>query len=93
MAKPPREYIYKNQNKTSLFQLLGGKSRSQVHCLGCGYKSNTYEDLIVLSLEIPKLKYMSGATLEQCLSNFSDVETLKGDNKYMCSSCKKKCVA
>ncbi|TNV81936.1 hypothetical protein FGO68_gene2032 [Halteria grandinella] len=93
MAKPPREFLYKNQNKTSVFQIIGGKSRSQVHCLGCGHRSNTYEDLIALSLELPKQRQMGSATLEQCLSGFCTVETLKGDNKYMCGGCKKKCEA
>jgi ubiquitin carboxyl-terminal hydrolase 36/42 len=93
IAKPPREFIYKNQNKTSVFQLIGGKSRSQVLCLGCNHQSNTYEDLISLSLEFPKNRQMGGVTLEQCMNNFYSVEHLKGDNKYMCSGCKKRCEA
>lgn len=64
LAKPPREFIYKNQNKTSMFQIIGGKSRSQIHCLGCGHRSNTYEDLIALSLELPKQRQMGASTIE-----------------------------
>jgi ubiquitin C-terminal hydrolase len=36
---------------------------------------------------------MGGAELSQCLTNFCAAETLKGDNKYFCSGCKKKCEA
>jgi len=89
MSKIPRDFLYKNQNKTSIFQIIGGKSRSQVHCLGCGHKSNTYEDLITMSLDFPR----GAANLEQCLMNFCTTETLKGENKYLCSGCKKKCEA
>jgi len=90
-AKPPRELVYKNQNKTAVFQLIGGKSRSQVKCLSCGHSSNTFEDLICLSLEFPRQR--GPVTLDQCLSQFCAAETLKGNNKYLCSGCKKKCEA
>lgn len=46
-----------------------------------------------MSLELPKQRQVGAATIEQCLNNFCTVETLKGDNKYMCSACKKKCEA
>lgn len=90
MMKPPREFIYKNQNKTAVFQIVGGKSRSQVKCLGCGHCSNTYEDLATLSLEFPKRKHANAFTLEECLNHYYAPELLKGENKYMCSGCKKR---
>jgi len=58
--------------------------------LGCNYKSNTFEDLITLSLDLPQSRCIS---FEQCLNNFCKNELLKGENKYMCSNCKKKCEA
>lgn len=96
VAKPVREYVNKNQFKTPILKIFGGKSRSQVHCLGCGYKSNTYEDLITLSLDIPiaMRNFNRGPpTFESCLNQFCSSETLSGANKYMCSGCKKKCDA
>ena len=59
-------------------------------CLGCGHCSNTFEDLISLSLEFPKKRQMGACTLEECLQNFYAPEMLKGDNKYMCGGCKKR---
>lgn len=64
--------------------------------MGCGYKSNTFEDLITLSLDIPmpmRNKPYAPPTFESCLNSFCSSETLSGANKYMCSSCKKKCDA
>jgi ubiquitin carboxyl-terminal hydrolase 36/42 len=105
MAKPPKDFVYKNQLKTPIFKIFGGKSRSQVHCLGCGHKSNTYEDLVSLSLDLPMSRgggygmygmQKSGGNhinFESCLNNFCSSELLKGENKYSCSNCKKKCEA
>ena len=64
MARPTREFLYKHQDKTALFNLIGGKSRSQVLCMNCGHSSNTYEDLITLSLDFPKNRQMGGVMLE-----------------------------
>ena len=90
MLKPPRDFIYKNQNKTAVFQLIGGKSRSQVKCLGCGHCSNTYEDLCTLSLEFPKRRQGGTLSIEECMHQYYAAEHLKGDNKYMCGGCKKR---
>ena len=70
-----------------------------MQCLGCNYRSNTYEDLMSLSLDIPRNNSYKGSnsssdiTFESCLNYFCRSEDLKGDNKYMCSNCKKKCDA
>ena len=52
-AKPSKELVWKNQSKTPIYQIFCGKSRSQVMCLGCNYRSNTYEDFSTLSLDLP----------------------------------------
>lgn len=55
-----------------------------------------------LSLDIPKTKSMYGGgyqngggeiTFEQCMNNFCSSEHLRGENKYMCGNCKKRCEA
>eukprot|EP00347_Sterkiella_histriomuscorum_P021044 403335477 len=95
-ARPPRDIIHKHQYKTPILKIFGGKSRSQVHCLGCNYKSNTFEDLITLSLDLPfgaRGKPPGPMTFESCLNRFCTSEHLKGENKYQCSNCKKKCEA
>ncbi|CDW72706.1 cysteine proteinase [Stylonychia lemnae] len=103
-AKPDRTMVYKNQFQTPILKIFGGKSRSQVHCQGCGYKSNTFEDLITLSLDFPRQQnqrsYYGGGgngggpiNFEQCLNEFCKSENLTGRNQYSCSSCKKKCDA
>lgn len=49
---------------------------------------------MTLSLDFPKNAGRNGPiSLEQCLNHFCSVELLKGDNKYSCSACKKKCEA
>lgn len=49
---------------------------------------------MTLSLDFPKNKNGGGAaSLEQCLNHFCTIELLRGDNKYMCSNCKKRCEA
>lgn len=68
-----------------------------MHCLGCNYKSNTYEDTSALSLDIPQTQGGFGkpksTNFEQCLNNFCKVEVLKGQNKYSCGKCNRKCEA
>ena len=98
MVKPPRELLYKYSNKTSIFKIFGGKSRSQVRCMGCNHKSNTYEDFISVSLDLPSMGdstsgYTVTMSLEQCLSKFCKSECLTGENCYVCSHCKRRCEA
>lgn len=40
------------QESSLIYKIFGGKCRSQVHCMECDYKSNTFEPFLALSLDI-----------------------------------------
>lgn len=63
-----------------LHGVFGGRLRSQVKCKRCNAKSNTFQALLDLSVDIQRVR-----TLEKALQNFINAETIRG---YMCSACK-----
>ena len=68
---------------TFVHQLFGGKFRSQVKCLHCGYESNTFEPFLDLSLELSKRT----ASVGTALRGFTAKEILEGSNAYKCPRC------
>jgi ubiquitin C-terminal hydrolase len=68
-----------SKDTTLLHQIFGGHLVSQIHCLSCGTKSNTFEPFLDLSLEIRDC-----STLEKALSQFTKSETLNKKNQYKC---------
>ena len=66
-----------------IYRVFGGKLRSQIHCTCCDYKSNKYDPILDLSLEIFRTR-----TLEKALNLFTSKEVLDGNNKYSCPKCK-----
>lgn len=76
------------QEETSLiYQIYGGRQRSQLTCFSCKAKSNTYESCLDLSLDINKAE-----TLEDALKNFIKTDVIGADkeNRYNCDVCKQK---
>ena len=71
---------------TFVHRIFGGYFRSQLKCNKCGYKSNTYDPFLTLSLEISKGYIRS---LSSALEEFTREETLDMDNQWKCSGCKK----
>ncbi|KAI9204548.1 uncharacterized protein BJ171DRAFT_424092 [Polychytrium aggregatum] len=69
---------------TLVYQIFGGHILSQVECLSCHYKSNTYDLILDLSLEIKHCD-----TLEKAFSHYSKPERLYKSNQYKCARCKK----
>ena len=57
-------------------------------CLECNYKSNTYDSILDISLEIKNCNSMISA-----LKHFTCIESLYGENKYYCPKYQKKCDA
>lgn len=53
----------------------------QIKCLKCLSKSEQYERMMDLTVEIDG----DIGTLEDALAQFTDTETLVGENKYYCS--------
>ena len=60
-------------------QLFGGRLRSRVKCLVCGYNSDTYDSVLDLSLDVYGVQ-----TLRDALRKFVAVDHLKGADKYKC---------
>ncbi|KAI8985228.1 hypothetical protein BDB01DRAFT_789372 [Pilobolus umbonatus] len=76
------------QEETSLiYQIYGGKQRSQLTCYSCHAKSNTFESFLDLSVDINKVD-----TLQEALNNFVKVDIIGADkeNRYNCDACKNK---
>ena len=64
---------------TFVYQVFGGKLRSQVVCKTCGRKSDTFDSFMDLSLDVARAK-----SVEQALKNYVAMEVLDGSNKYKC---------
>ena len=70
---------------TFIHRIFGGYFRSQVRCGKCGYRSNTYDPFLDLSLEVSK---KASNSILDALSTFTRKETLDSDNQWRCSGCK-----
>ena len=78
--------IENNLNTDNLIQkVYGGVTKSSVICLKCKTPSDTFEQFLDASLEISKAE-----TIEGCFIHYCKPENLTGDNKYLCSNCKKR---
>ncbi|UXI14535.1 Down syndrome critical region protein 3-like protein [Sarcoptes scabiei] len=73
---------------TAINHIFGGYHQSQVTCLQCKSKSNTYDYFMDFMLEIQNV-----TSLEQALKNFVNPEILRNENAYKCMKCKKSVVA
>lgn len=77
--------IYRDINPGFIDTLFSGLMRSSVICNKCGYRSDTYDPFLDLSVPF---KRKSAETIENCLENYFTKEFI--DCEYKCSSCKKK---
>jgi ubiquitin C-terminal hydrolase len=75
---------------TFIHRIFGGYLRSQVRCTDCGYRSNTYDPFLDLSLEISR---SSCNSVISAFHEFTRKETLDMDNRWKCSGCKKRVCA
>jgi ubiquitin C-terminal hydrolase len=66
--------------------LFTGLYYSTVICDECKNVTETFEPFTILSLHI---KESGNTTLEQSLSDFTQEETLTGENQFECTKCKK----
>jgi len=74
--KPNRELEY----TSFIYQIFGGRIRSQIKCTQCDYESNTYDPFLDLSLEISRAH-----SVQKALQRFTASEVLDGQNSYKCS--------
>ncbi|CAL1540522.1 unnamed protein product [Lymnaea stagnalis] len=74
-----------SKDTTVINQIFGGYLRSQVTCLRCHAKSNTFDPFMDISLDIKGVN-----TVEDALAKFVKPETLEQENAYKCPNCKHK---
>ncbi|RUS89725.1 hypothetical protein EGW08_002543 [Elysia chlorotica] len=74
-----------SKETTVINQIFGGYLQSQVICLRCQGRSNTFDPFMDLSLDIKGVN-----TVEEALLKFIKPETLDQDNAYKCPKCKQK---
>lgn len=64
---------------TWVHRIFGGKLRSQVRCRDCGHKSDTFDSILDLSIDIHQVE-----GLRDALKKFTHIDVLKGADKYKC---------
>ncbi|KAG5342328.1 hypothetical protein C0989_003458 [Termitomyces sp. Mn162] len=69
---------------TWVHQIFGGRLRSRVTCLSCGYNSDTFDRVLDFSVDIYRQD-----VLKDALKKFVAIDHLKGADKYKCEKCKK----
>jgi ubiquitin C-terminal hydrolase len=78
----------KIKETTAINHIFGGYQRSQVLCLACKMRSDTYDYFMDLMLDIRGAK-----SLEEALKRYTQAETLDKDNAYRCGRCKREVAA
>ncbi|XP_064637995.1 ubiquitin carboxyl-terminal hydrolase 36-like isoform X2 [Lineus longissimus] len=74
-----------SKETTVVNKVFGGFLRSQVTCLRCKEKSNTYDPCMDISLDIKNVP-----SIQKAFEKFVHPETLDCDNAYHCPRCKNK---
>ncbi|KAI0692259.1 hypothetical protein BC835DRAFT_1357862 [Cytidiella melzeri] len=84
LAGYPPKLDHKIAETTWVHKIFGGRLRSRVSCLSCGYNSDTFDSILDLSIDIYNVH-----NLRDALRKFVAVDHLKGADKYKCEKCKK----
>lgn len=74
-----------SKETTAFNQIFGGYLRSQVTCLECHTKSDTFDHFMDFMLEVKNV-----ISVEKALERFTRSESLQDDNAYKCPKCKKR---
>ncbi|EKX36454.1 hypothetical protein GUITHDRAFT_165733 [Guillardia theta CCMP2712] len=88
-----QEWLSKNRHlelTTCIHQIFGGKICSEVRCRSCGGSSKTFDLITDLALEIQNANTLEGASLEDCLLQYTIEEQLGMSNAYLCEKCKRR---
>ena len=78
---------YVADSHSIITDLFTGLLFTYIQCSECSNITYAFEPFTMLSIPIDNGLV---TTLEECLTNFSKVELLNGDNAYSCEVCKKK---
>ncbi|KAG6878569.1 hypothetical protein C0993_003024 [Termitomyces sp. T159_Od127] len=84
LAEQSRKVDPKVAETTWVHQIFGGRLRSRVTCLSCGYNSDTFDRVLDISVDINNQQ-----GLKDALKKFVAIDHLKGADKYKCDKCKK----
>lgn len=68
---------------TFVHKIFGGKLRSRITCMRCKHNSDTFDPILDLSLDIRRCD-----TLGDAMNLFTEIEELRGSEKYRCEKCK-----
>lgn len=83
-----------NTKSTGIVNLIKrmchGKYKQYICCDECRKVSESYSTFFDVQLPIPDVP---NPDLESCFKKLAQYETLDGDNKWICSNCKKKVIA
>lgn len=77
-----------SKETTVVNEIFGGYHRSQVICMKCKEKSNTYDHFMDLILDVK-----NASSLEKALEKFVEPELLQNENAYKCPRCNIKVMA
>ncbi|KAI0068566.1 cysteine proteinase, partial [Artomyces pyxidatus] len=73
---------------TWVHQIFGGKLRSRVTCSECHHPSDTFDNILDLSIDI-----QHAGSVKEALRKFTTVDYLKGADKYKCEKCTRRVIA
>ena len=73
---------YAESETCAIHRMFGFRLCSTIRCTSCGYRSETHEPAMDLSLEVLRAK-----SLHNALAHFTSQELLDGSNKYKCPRC------
>ena len=62
-----------------MHKIFGGKLRSRVTCCRCSFNSDTFDNILDLSIDIHDV-----VSLNQAMHKFVAVDHLNGTDKYKC---------
>ena len=81
------------RNKSIIVDLMYGQLKSTVRCLTCSNITTAFDPFVQLQLPLEPLdqaseQYGSQLTIDDCLDYFSSEETLTGDDRWFCPTCR-----
>ncbi|KAI0053675.1 cysteine proteinase [Auriscalpium vulgare] len=88
LAGQPAKLDPKLAETTWVHKIFGGKLRSRVTCTECHHPSDTFDNILDLSIDI-----YGANSVKEALRRFTAVDYLKGADKYKCEKCTRRVVA
>ncbi|KAI6188585.1 Ubiquitin carboxyl-terminal hydrolase [Aphelenchoides besseyi] len=85
ISSSPNEFTKLLESRSDLTwiqEIFQGTLTNETRCLNCETVSSKDEDFLDLSVDVEQ-----NVSITHCLRNFSNMETLCGDQKYYCENC------